>query len=125
MLCIKRLISFAFLPAIVFGYLLYDSIKSERQYQQTQRHALVTAQVWVATARFRSEPESFLTYRDSVLKANGLSKQLMEDYLARYKDHTEKYEPFTTLVNQYVDSLSTSELESMQADTAVKVDFID
>ncbi len=118
------MIPFALLPAIVFGYLLYDSIKSERQYQQTQRHALVTAQVWIATARFRSEPERFLTYRDSVLKANGLSEQLMEDYLARYKDHPAEYDLFTGLVNQYVDSLSAIEMKLLQSDTAVEGDSL-
>jgi hypothetical protein len=113
------------LLVIVFGYLLYDRITTERQHQQTVRHALVTAQVWVATAKFRHEQESFMAYRDSLLKAHSLSKDIMRDYLDRYKNQPEEYDLFTRLTNKYVDSLSAIEMELLQADTATKGDPIE
>ena len=109
---------------IVFGYFLYNKISTERQNQQAVRHALVTAQVWIATAKYRLEPERFIAYRDSLLKAHSLSMERMQDYIDRYKNHPEEYDLFTRLVNQYVDSLSAIEMELLQADTAVEGDSI-
>ena len=113
------------LLVIVFGYLLYDRISAERQRQQAVRHAQVTAQVWVATAKFRREPDRFMAYRDSLLKVHSLSKERMRDYLDRYKNHPEEYDLFTKLVNQYVDSLSAVEMKLLQADTTVKGDSLE
>jgi len=124
LLWLKRLIFFVLLLVIVFGYLLYDRISTERQLQQAVRHALVTAQVWVATAKFRDEPEKFLVYRDSLLSACSLTKEHIRDYLDRYENHPEKYDIFANLVNQYVDSLSAIEMELLHEDTAVEKDSI-
>ena len=122
MLWVKRLILLILLLVIIFGYLLYNKISTERQHQQAVRHALVTAQAWIATAKYRLEPERFIAYRDSLLKAHSLSKERMQDYIDRYKNHPEEYDLFTRLVNQYVDSLSAIEMELLQSDTAVKGD---
>jgi len=122
LLWLKRLTSFVLLLIIAFGYLLYDRISAERQYQQAVRHALVTSQVWVATAKYRLEPERFIAYRDSLLKAHSLSMERMQDYIDRHKNHPEEYDLFTRLVNRYVDSLSAIEMKLLQADTAVKGD---
>jgi hypothetical protein len=111
---------FVLLPIVVAGFVIYDRIKNDRQDQQTRQYALVTAQVWVATARLRNEPETYLAYRDSVLRANGLSRQLMEEYLALDEDHPEEYYLFTSLVNEYVDSITTLEMGLKQADSIVK-----
>lgn len=113
------------LLVIIFGYLLYNKISTERQHQQAVRHALVTSQVWIATAKYRLEPERFMAYRDSLLKAHSLSKERMRDYLDRYKNQPEEYDLFTKLVNQYVDSLSAVEMKLLQADTTVKGDSLE
>lgn len=124
MLWIKRLILFILLLVIVFGYFLYNKISAERHHQQAVRHALVTAQVWIATAKYRLEPERFMAYRDSLLKAHSLSMERMQDYIDRHKNRPEEYDLFTRLVNQYVDSLSAIEMELLQGDTAVEGDSI-
>ena len=113
------------LLVIVFGYFLYNRISAERQYLQTAKYAQVTAQVWIATAKFRREPERFMAYRDSLLKAHSLSMEKMQDYIDRYKSHPEEYDLFTKLVNQYVDSLSAVEMKLLQADAIVKVDSLE
>ena len=124
MLWLKRLILLILLLVIVFGYFLYNKISTERQHQQAVRQALVTAQVWIATARYRLEPERFIAYRDSLLKARSLSIEKMQDYIDWYKNRPEEYDLFTRLVNQYVDSLSAIEMELLQGDTAVEGDSI-
>lgn len=125
MLWLKRLILLIFLLVIVFGYFLYNKISTERQHQQAVRQALVTAQVWIATAKYRLEPEGFIAYRDSLLKAHSLSMEKMQDYIDQYKNRPEEYDLFTRLVNQYVDSLSAIEMELLQGDTTVKGDSIE
>jgi hypothetical protein len=112
------------LLVIVFGYFLYNRISTEQQHQQAAKHALVTAQVWITTAKYRLEPERFIAYRDSLLKARSLSMEKMQDYIDQYKNRPEEYDLFTRLVNQYVDSLSAIEMELLQADTAVEGDSI-
>jgi len=125
LLWLKRLILLILLLVIVFGYFLYNKISTERQHQQAVRQALVTAQVWIATAKYRLEPERFIAYRDSLLKAHSLSMEKMQDYIDRYKNRPEEYDLFTRLVNQYVDSLSAIEMELLQGDTTVKGDSIE
>ena len=120
MLWLKRLIPFILLPVVIFSYLLYNRISTERQHQRAVKHALVTAQVWLATARFHHEPERFIAYRDSLLEAHSLSTERMQDFIDRYRNRPEKYDLFTRLVNQYVDSLSAAEMKLLQGDTTVK-----
>lgn len=117
LLWLRRLILLISLVALVLGYLSYKSIITIRQVRQARKHALVTAQVWVASARFRNEPQRYITYRDSLLTAHGLSKELIQAYLDRYKNQPEKYEDFAKLVEQFVDSLSAIEIKSLRADS--------
>jgi hypothetical protein len=117
LLWLRRLIFLLLLAALVLGYLSYKSIITNRRIRQAQKHALVTAQVWVASARLRNEPQRFITYRDSLLTAYGLSKELIQAYLDRYKNQPEKYEDFANLVKWYVDSLSAVEIKPIRADS--------
>jgi hypothetical protein len=107
---------------IVSGYITYNRLSKKRQYEQTAQHALVTAQVWIASARLRGEPERFAAYRDSLLKAYGLTKDDLQQYLGIYRDRPEQYEVFAELVKRYVDSLSVSETETQNiGDTTAAV----
>lgn len=119
MLWLKRLTPFILLLVIVYGYFLYSRLTAERQYQQAAKRALVTAQVWIASARFRSEPERFLAYRDSLLPTHGLSVRQIREYLDRYRNRPESYDLFTKLVNHYVDSLCAIEASLLQPDTTI------
>jgi len=124
LLWVKRLVLFILLVAIVFGYLLYHGISAKRQYQQVQRYALITAQVWIATAEFRSEPERFMAYRDSLLTAHSLSKERIRNYFEQYKNHPERYDLFTRLVKQYVDSLSAINILYLEDSTAAEAEKV-
>ena len=73
------------------------------------RIALVTAQVWVATAKYRDDAERLLNYRDSLLAANGLSKEQMFEYVQRSKGESEGLLPFTQRLRELVDSLARIE----------------
>ena len=105
------------LTAIVGGYVWYIDFKSGYQSRQTQKHALITAQVWLASAQLRNKPEEFLAYRDSVLNSSAVSEQQMRDYLNRYQNEPEEYEDFARLVRQYIDSLSGGEEKGNISDT--------
>jgi len=122
LLWVRRLILFILLLVIVLGYPIYKRTTAERQREQAAKHALATAQVWIASAKFRHDPERFTAYRDSVLEACHLSRERIQDYLSRYKNHPEEYDLFAKLVSQYLDSLSAIEVELLQVDTTAAGD---
>ena len=102
---IKRLAPILIIVLLWQGYGYYSRIQTERQELLDHKHALVTAQIWLATARFRDNPEQYIVFRDSVLSANGLSTEQMFAYLEQNREHPEKYHPFSEAVKTYVDSL--------------------
>jgi hypothetical protein len=102
---IKRLSPIIVIVLLWQGYGWYNRIQTERQEQLDHKHALATAHIWLATARFRDNPEQYVVFRDSVLSASGLSTEQMFAYLERNRDHPEKYHPFSEAVKTYVDSL--------------------
>jgi len=103
---LKRLIPLLIIGGGILGYNYYDKITEEKRLLQEEQKALITAQVWVAGAVYREQPERFLAYRDSLLKTYDVSEQEMTEYLEAYGDKTERFNNFTWLVQQYVDSLS-------------------
>ena len=73
--------------------------------ETSKEHALVTAQVWYASARFKDDPERFENYRDTILAEANLSKEQMYQFLELYKNTPINYEVFAHWVSYYVDSL--------------------
>ena len=73
--------------------------------ETSKEHALVTAKVWYASARFRDDPERFEDYRDTILAEANLSKDQMYQFLELYKNKPVNYEVFAHWVSYYVDSL--------------------
>ena len=65
----------------------------------------MTAQVWVATAVYRDEPERFLEYRDSLISASGLSRDDVFDFLDRYQSDPEMLLPLSRDIRKKVDSI--------------------
>jgi len=80
-----------------------------RREAEEKRLALVTARTWLATARFRENPDRFLAYRDSLLDEAGVTREEISEYLKRYGGREEKYLPFAHKVQYYVDSLARIE----------------
>lgn len=102
---LKRLLPVIVLAAAVGVYLLWDKWSSQRQVQEQNRVALVTAQAWIATAKYRNEPERYIQYRDSLLKASGVARKEVFDFLDRTGDPPEELLPFARRVQTLVDSL--------------------
>ncbi len=105
MYAFKRLLPLILALVIAVGGVVVHRYTVTRRVQGIQKRALVTAQVWIATARYRDNPERFLEYRDSVLEASGLTTMEMNRYLCGYDNRTEDGAAFVTLVSHYVDSL--------------------
>lgn len=102
---LKRLVPFILIAAIIGGYYFYREKQKEEIIETSKEHALVTAKVWYASARFKDEPEKFENYRDTVLADAGLSKEQMYQFLELYKNVPVNYEVFAQWVSYYVDSL--------------------
>ncbi len=105
-LWIKRLVAILIIPAIIVGYITYNRISEKHHREQSSRYALVVAQAWVASARLRDDPDGYAAFRDSLLAVDSLSVDQFHEYLDQYRDRPEKYERFTRLIQQFVDSLS-------------------
>lgn len=93
--------------------------------KETERYAMVTAKVWVGSALFRNEPEKFLLYRDSILKENSVSSEEMRKYLEIYQSKSEKYERFTEMVSEYVDSLCLINEKLLSVDSMLDIDSVE
>jgi hypothetical protein len=103
---VKRIIILIIVVLIAAAYPIYHRLKSAHRLELAQKYALVTAQVWVATAEYRKDPDRFLAYRDSLLQAHSVSSEELEKYLKQYESHPEDYDLFTRLVQIYIDSLT-------------------
>jgi hypothetical protein len=104
---LKIIATVVVLTAVVVGYVFYSQWDAEKKAQQDELYARAAARVWVASAWFRSDPEGFIAYRDSLLSEDSLSARTMMDYFTLYQKHPEEYLQFTQLVSRYVDSLES------------------
>jgi len=105
------------------GYSYYASARDESEQARLDRHAFVTAQVWVASAWYRNDSETFLTYRDSLLDDAKLSAEQMSAFLALLEDHPRQSSGFVTRVKYYVDSLSREDQMPPREENEVSVDI--
>ena len=102
---LKRLLPFIVLAAAYGGYYLWDKWHTQRELAEMDRVALVTAQAWIATAKYRNTPERYLEYRDSLLVASGVNRERVLSYLESAGDPPEELLPFARRVHNLVDSL--------------------
>ena len=107
MVWLKIIATVVVLAAAVVGYVFYSEWDAETKAQQDEMYARAAARVWVASAWFRSDPEGFIAYRDSMLSADSLSARTIMDYFTLYQKHPEEYLQFTQLVSKFVDSLES------------------
>jgi hypothetical protein len=106
---LKRLLPFVIIGITILGYHLWDRWRTEKEENEQNRVALVTAQVWVATAKYRDDPEAFLAYRDSLLEASGVPGERVMAFLEQHSDVSENMLPFARRVQALVDSLARIE----------------
>ncbi len=115
MLWIKRLLPFVVIGLAVLGWMKWQNWSEQRDLAEDSRMALITAQVEMGTAKYVGEPDAFLAFRDSLLRAEGLTAEAMFDYLDRYKKHPERYLSYAKQVTVFVDSLAAIEKKRIQA----------
>ena len=130
MVWVRRVLPIVILGLIALAWYIYDTVSSRELDRATDEYALVTAQVWMASASYRSQPDRFLAYRDSLLAARSLSLETLEKYLEYYESQPEESYVFVHRVQVYVDSLfavedslrkvrEAAERDTLSADTAV------
>jgi hypothetical protein len=106
---LKRLAPFALAFLIWFGWRHASDYRENLRLEGERKMAIVTARLWIASARFRDSSEVYLAYRDSLLGAHDLHLEQFQAYANRYSEEPEKFEQFTGLVSTMVDSLYQSE----------------
>ena len=106
MILFKRLLPFLLLGLAWLAYTLWDNRQTEQRALEEEQLAQVTAQVWVATALFRDDPEAYLAYRDSVLDAGGVPRDKVFAFLESRQNEAEQLLPLAQRVKQLVDSLA-------------------
>ncbi len=130
MVWVRRLAPFVVLGLIALAWYTYDTASTKEMDRATDEYALVTAQVWMASARYRQQPEQFIAWRDSLLAARSLSLETLEKYFDIYENQPEDYYEFAHKVRVYVESLfliedslrivrETAERDSVAADSAI------
>lgn len=111
-----------------FGYTFWTKYATDRRQAADYRAALATARVWIATAQYRTDHEGFKTFRDSILKEAGITRDVLFDHLNQFEKLPEQSLEFTRSIKRLVDSLYIVEIErikdsvSKAADSAVAVD---
>ena len=105
MIWLKRLAPFAIIIAALVLYRNYSQQQAAKQTEIQHRYALATAQVWVASAKYRNDPDRYLQVRDSLLESCSLSVAVMDSFVEVNRDRPEEFYSFSTLVTEYLDSL--------------------
>ena len=105
MIWVKRLLPFVIIAVAIYAYIGYTGKEEEKRAALDDRQALVTAQIWVASAKHRANPEEYLRIRDSLLAAGSMTKDDLVEFINADTGQPENLAPFMNLVNEYVDSL--------------------
>ena len=93
------------IAALLVAYWRYSDYRAAEKTAYEHKMALATAQVWIASATFRNDPDQFLQARDSILAACSLTVYDVNSFVELNIDQPEKLQRYTTLMQEYVDSL--------------------
>jgi hypothetical protein len=118
----KRLAPLLVIIIGVLGYHFWTSYRQKSYVIEENRMALITAQVWVKTARFAGQPERFVAWRDSMMTAEDVSREELAGFLDRWTDHQEEYLSFVQRVQKCVDSLALIEDSLITAEAKAAAD---
>jgi len=105
----KRLLLVAAIIGLLSAYFICGKYKTAKNEELSQKYALITAQSWLATAKFMDEPEKYIAFRESLLAAQNITIVEIESFLSEYKEEAEKYVVYAGFVKFYVDSLAAIE----------------
>jgi hypothetical protein len=102
---LKRLSPLILILVLWFAYSTYNKYREKKLLAEADHHALVTAQLWVGSAKYRNDPARFASFRDSIIKVNSLSTSEMDNYLKSLETNLDYQEIFANKINFYIDSL--------------------
>ncbi len=105
MLWLKRLAPIVLLLAIWLGYRWVTHSKMDKFLAETKEQALVTAELWIGSAMYHSEPTKFVKFRDSLLTAHHLDKAAMLSFATKAESNPDWAQAYSNYVHIYVDSL--------------------
>jgi hypothetical protein len=122
---LKRILPFLVIVLVYFGYAYYDDYKIVNKLKKDKKYAEVTALVWVASAKYRHEPERFIEYRDSVMTSFSLDISKAHEYIESYTKTPEELGDFANFVTFYVDSFVKIEDSLYKANIDTTKDSLD
>lgn len=102
---VKRLVPLVLLAALWSGYRAWQSWQESARLAEADRLGSVVAEVWIGTAKYRNDPARYIAWRDSLLKAHGVTREELQAYVAKHADETKEYYDFSMIVARKVDSL--------------------
>ncbi len=85
MIWVRRLIPIVAIAAIWFGYKQFQNRKQTHLEAEMHQKATVVAHLWFASARYRTNPARYETFRDSLLEANKLSSDDLLSFIAQFQ----------------------------------------
>ncbi|MBI5265786.1 MAG: hypothetical protein HY851_01000 [candidate division Zixibacteria bacterium] len=103
---VKRLLPLVLLAGVWGGYRWRQASQNAAELAEAARLAPVVAEVWVGTAEYRHDPARFIVWRDSILKARGVTREQLQTYFHDHPEETERYYGFAQLVSAQVDSIT-------------------
>lgn len=101
----RRIWPLVLIGLLWYGWSYYRKHQAEQEVQRENRIALATAQLWVASALLRHQPDEYLYYRDSLLNVNRLSEREIDRFIARFREDGVDLSTFSEKVKRLVDSL--------------------
>ena len=120
MIWVKRIAPFLLILLLWFAYRIYTQLHESAQANSDGRIARLSAQSWMASARYRENPQEFQKFRDSLLHANGLDDVSMKKYVNSIERDPDRQLAFSIILSRTVDSLSKIEDSTRKANTPVK-----
>jgi hypothetical protein len=102
---IKRVAPIVVIGLLLLAYSMYQDHQASVLEETETKIASVTAHIWIASAKYRHNPDRYLEYRDSVLKANDLTLEQMKAFRTRYDETSEQYERVVSMTAAFVESL--------------------
>ncbi len=121
---IRRSIPLILLAAAIAAYSIIPGEIAVRREAAEEKHALLTAQLWVASSLYRQDMERYKMFRDSLLIAHNVSPSDMKGYLDEFELSLPDPAKFASRVKRIVDSLISVE-DSLRTVRMQEVDSTD
>ncbi len=102
---VKRFAPIVLVAVFWFGYRWWAGLNAASEEAQLQRISQAVAQIWIGSATYRDQPERFLAFRDSLLKADEISQAEIDRYVKNREANPDDSYLFSQTVSRKVDSM--------------------